>query len=92
MSDQPSTERQATVSRFDADTASGALLFDDGVAATFDAHSMQFSGLRLLRSGQRVKVRVAGPEVGAGTGADAGAPPRILALTLVTFDLPPDQD
>jgi cold shock CspA family protein len=65
--------RQATVHRYDPETASGSVLLDDGVDVPFDAAALQGSGLRLLRVGQRVRIRVAGD--------------RVSALTLATFPL-----
>jgi cold shock CspA family protein len=49
---------QATVSRFDDDTRSGAVLLDDGVELAFDANALVGTGLRMLRSGQRVHLEV----------------------------------
>ncbi len=68
---------QATVRRFDAGTASGSVLLDDGVELPFDAAAFESSGLRLLRSGQRVRIRV-----------DPLAQ-RVLALTIATLPDPP---
>jgi 2-phospho-L-lactate guanylyltransferase len=65
--------RQATVHRYDPTTRSGSVLLDDGVGLDFDAAALEGSGLRLLRVGQRVRIRVAGDQV--------------AALTLVTFPL-----
>jgi len=67
---------QATVRSYDAGTRSGSVFADDGVVLSFDAGALAGSGLRLLRPGQRIHFR-----------AD-GDPPRITALTLVTFPLP----
>jgi cold shock CspA family protein len=66
---------QATVSRFDAATASGTVLLDDGVELAFDATALQASGLRLLRPGQRVRISTAGegPEL------------EVTALTILTL-------
>ncbi len=66
---------QATVSAFDATTASGAVLLDDGVEVSFTAAALAQSGLRLLRPGQRVRLDL--------TGA-AGAP-RIEKLQIITL-------
>ena len=49
---------QATVSRFDDGTRSGAVLLDDGVELAFDAHALVGTGLRLLRPGQRVRLEL----------------------------------
>ena len=54
---------QGTIATFDAGSRSGTLLLDDGTELTFDAPAFDGSGLRKLRSGQRVDVD-AGP---AGT-------------------------
>jgi cold shock CspA family protein len=51
---------QATVSGFDPDTSSGTVLLDDGVELPFGEPAMRGSGLRLLRSGQRVRLEVSG--------------------------------
>ena len=69
---------QATVRTFDAQTGSGDVLLDDGAALAFDAAAFGRSGLRLLRTGQRVRVLL-----------DAAG--RVEALTLVTFPDPPPQ-
>lgn len=47
---------QGTVSEFDPQSRSGALLLDDGTRIEFDAAAFAASGLRLLRVGQRVHV------------------------------------
>ena len=49
---------QATVHSFDAETRTGSVLRDDGLQLPFDAHTFDDSGLRLLRSGQRLTVEV----------------------------------
>jgi cold shock CspA family protein len=49
---------QATVADFDTATGNGSVLLDDGAAATFAGEVFAASGLRLLRSGQRVRVRL----------------------------------
>ena len=68
--------RQATVRSFDPDRRSGSLLADDGSVLGFGAGAFGVSGLRLLRPGQRVTIRLAPDGV-------------ITALTLITFPLPP---
>ena len=68
---------QATVRGFDPSDGSGSVFLDDGSVAEFAAGVFAASGLRLLRRGQRVAVRL-GP-----TGA-------ITALALATFPLPAD--
>lgn len=60
---------------FDAATRCGDVLLDDGSLKTFDAAAFDPSGLRLLRGGQRVRMRVDG----------AGA---VEFITLATFDDP----
>jgi hypothetical protein len=64
---------QATVRSFDAASRDGDVLLDDGSVRTFDAAAFDPSGLRLLRLGQRVRLRVNA----------AGA---IDFITLATFD------
>jgi 2-phospho-L-lactate guanylyltransferase len=50
---------QATVRSFDPRTHTGDVLLDDGRALTFPARAFEASGLRLLRLGQRVRLRLA---------------------------------
>lgn len=69
---------QATVRRFDPDTRSGTVLLDNGVELPYDGTAFD-PRLRLLRSGQRVRISV------------EGLPPRtrVTFLTVVTMpDLP----
>jgi cold shock CspA family protein len=68
---------QATVSTFSAQTRSGRVLLDDGTEIPFDHKAFDASGLRKLRLGQRVRVRL------AGQGPDL----RVTRLTLATFAL-----
>lgn len=68
-------EQQATVRDYDAAGRSGTVFFDDGTIVAFDSAAYDVGGLRLLRPGQRVRVRV----------ADTGAGPVVTALTLSTF-------
>ncbi|NUP50168.1 MAG: hypothetical protein HOW97_23080 [Catenulispora sp.] len=70
-----STEVQGTARVFDPATRGGTVLLDDGTEVAFDGAAFDAGGLRLLRIGQRVKMR-----------RDAGG--RIVALTLVTLPLP----
>jgi hypothetical protein len=49
---------QATVSEYDPQTRSGAVLLDDGVRLPFGAEALAGTRLRLLRRGQRVNVMV----------------------------------
>lgn len=65
----------ATVKAFDSDTGSGSVLLDDGHEIAFSAAAFALSGLRLLRSGQRVRLRI---------GTDL----TIEALTIATLDFP----
>jgi len=64
---------QATVATFSSETQSGTVLLDTGAGMSFDADAFARSGLRFLRLGQRVNIRV-----------DDG---RISALTLATLPL-----
>jgi cold shock CspA family protein len=68
---------QATVRSFDPADGSGTLLADDGTRLEFGAAAFAASGLRLLRPGQRVSIRL----------GDGGA---VTALALATFPLPGD--
>lgn len=68
------TEAQGTARVFDPATRTGTVLLDDGTEVAFDAAAFDAGGLRLLRVGQRVRMRV---EEG-----------RITAVTLVTLPLP----
>jgi 2-phospho-L-lactate guanylyltransferase len=49
---------QATVRSFDAHTRTGDLLLDDGRLLDFPARAFDASGLRRLRLGQRVRLRL----------------------------------
>ncbi|HWA68095.1 MAG TPA: hypothetical protein VG899_17170 [Mycobacteriales bacterium] len=66
---------QATVRRFDEATRSGDVLLDSGAAVEFDAGAFDRSGLRLLRTGQRVRLDL----------DEAG---RVRSLTIATFPDP----
>jgi hypothetical protein len=70
---------QATVRSYDETARSGSVFTDDGTVVPFAPGSLAGSGLRLLRPGQRVRLRL---------GQDG----TITALTLATFPLPPDPD
>ncbi|HEU4945567.1 MAG TPA: hypothetical protein VFT31_00295 [Kribbella sp.] len=63
---------QATVSRFDAETASGAVLTDNGVELPFGPEALANAGVRFLRPGQRVRLTT------EGSGAD-------LTITTLRF-------
>lgn len=45
---------QGTIKDFDDTTRAGSLLLDDGTEVVIDASSLEGSGLRSLRVGQRV--------------------------------------
>jgi 2-phospho-L-lactate guanylyltransferase len=47
---------QGTVSEFDPETRSGAVLLDDGSEVRFPTAAFDAGGLRLLRLGQRLKL------------------------------------
>lgn len=49
---------QASVHEFDPETGAGSVLLDDGLRVPFDGEAFAASGLRLLRSGQRLTVQV----------------------------------
>jgi cold shock CspA family protein len=49
---------QASVHSFDPQTGDGSVLLDDGRRVPFDGDVFARSGLRLLRSGQRVTVEL----------------------------------
>lgn len=49
---------QATVRTFDPASRSGDVLCDDGSVLSFGADAFDASGLRLLRLGQRVRLRL----------------------------------
>jgi 2-phospho-L-lactate guanylyltransferase len=49
---------QATVRQFDGETRCGDVLLDDGRVVEFGAAAFEASGLRLLRLGQRVRLRL----------------------------------
>ena len=55
---------QATVSRYDTETFSGAVLTDTGVELPFTVHAVAETPVRLLRLGQRVRLET------TGAGAD----------------------
>jgi cold shock CspA family protein len=70
---------QATVRDFDPASGAGSVFLDNGTVCQFGPGVFAASGLRLLRRGQRVGVRL-------GPAGD------IAALTLATFPLPPEED
>jgi len=63
---------QGTVSRYDTETFSGAVLTDGGVELPFTVHAVSDTPVRHLRIGQRVRLET------TGSGAD-------LAVTKVDF-------
>jgi cold shock CspA family protein len=65
---------QGTVATFVPETNSGTVLLDDGTELAFDGTAFAASGLRMLRFGQRVNMRV----------VDG----RVAALTHISFPLP----
>jgi hypothetical protein len=67
---------QATVRTYDEVSRSGTVLTDDGTELSYDADAFIAGGLRLLRFGQRVRIRT-----------DAAAC-RVTFLTLVTLPDP----
>jgi cold shock CspA family protein len=70
------TGMQATVSRYDADTRSGAVLTDTGIELSFDAAAIETAPVRFLRPGQRVRLDT------TGTGADLA----VTAIRFITLD------
>lgn len=63
----------ATVATYDAATRSGTLLGDDGVRLAFDDTALD-RAVRLLRSGQRVRVVLAPEPDAAGRVVAVGLP------------------
>lgn len=72
------TDVQATVASWSATTRGGSVLLDDGSMLDFDHAVFDRSGLRLLRFGQRVRIRV----------VDENGRRRIDALTIATLPWP----
>lgn len=68
------SEVQATVATFSSETSSGTVLLDTGTELTFDGAAFAHSGLRFLRLGQRVVMRV----------VDG----RVVAIAHASFPLP----
>ncbi|MDQ1625305.1 MAG: hypothetical protein QOJ49_803 [Actinomycetota bacterium] len=66
---------QATVRSYDPVSRSGSVLLDDGTELDYDARALGGSGVRLLRSGQRVRVELA---------PDASRP-EVRFLTIATL-------
>lgn len=69
---------QATAFTFDPDTRAGSVLLDDGTPLPFDGPAFDAGALRMLRPGQRVRIRT------EGTG-DAR---RVVFVTLATYPDP----
>jgi len=69
---------QATSYTWDPDTRCGSVLLDDGTPLPFGAAAFDAGGLRLLRPGQRVRIRTAGE----------GGERRVVFVTLQTFPDP----
>jgi 2-phospho-L-lactate guanylyltransferase len=69
---------QATVASWSGTTRGGSVLLDDGTMLDFDHAVFDRSGLRLLRFGQRVRLRVTEDQGGR----------RIAALTIATLPWP----
>ncbi|KAA2263421.1 cold-shock protein [Solihabitans fulvus] len=67
---------QGTVATFARDTGGGTVLLDSGAELSFDGNAFARSGLRMLRLGQRVLLRV----------VDG----RVTAITHISFPLPQD--
>jgi 2-phospho-L-lactate/phosphoenolpyruvate guanylyltransferase len=67
---------QGTVRSFDPRTRTGDVLLDDGKLLPFPARAFDASGLRLLRLGQRVRLRL----------DDAG---EVTLVTIATLPDPP---
>ncbi|WP_431948115.1 hypothetical protein [Actinacidiphila sp. bgisy167] len=66
---------QATAYTYDPETRAGSVLLDDGTPLPFDAAAFDAGGLRLLRPGQRVRIRTHG----------SGEERRVVFVTLQTF-------
>lgn len=66
---------QGTVKHFDPSAREGTLLLDDRTEVVIDATSVEASGARLLRVGQRVKFDL----------AEEGGKKVARDLTLITF-------
>ena len=66
---------QATSYTYDPETRSGSVLLDDGTPMDFDAAAFDAGELRLLRSGQRVRIETEGE----------GDARRITLVTLQTM-------
>ena len=67
---------QGTIKHYDTTTHTGVLLLDDETEVHIDPVSLEGSGLRYLRIGQRVKFNV----------VDEGGQPMARTLRHITFD------
>jgi 2-phospho-L-lactate guanylyltransferase len=67
---------QGTIKSYDVESRDGVLLTDDEQEIHIDATSVEGSGIRYLRIGQRVKFYL----------ADEGGKKLARSLRLVTFD------
>jgi 2-phospho-L-lactate guanylyltransferase len=67
---------QGTIKDFDPNTRTGTLLQDDRTEVHIDAGSLEGSGLRYLRIGQRVKYEL----------AEEGGKKMARTLRHITFD------
>jgi cold shock CspA family protein len=67
---------QGTIKTYDVEKRTGALLTDDEQEISIDATSVEGSGIRYLRIGQRVKFDL----------AEEGGKKLARSLRLVTFD------
>jgi hypothetical protein len=70
---------QGTVAGFDAESRTGSVFLDDGSRVGFGRDSLEASRVRILRPGQRVRLR-------AEPLADGGF--TVVALALLTMPLP----
>jgi 2-phospho-L-lactate guanylyltransferase len=66
---------QATAFTYDPETRTGSVLLDDGTPLEFDRAAFDAGQLRLLRPGQRVRIRTEG----------SGAARRVVFVTLQTY-------
>ncbi len=73
---------QATVHRFDPLTGSGSLLTDEGLLIPFGPEALADSGLRHLRTGQRLTVVLAEDASTPAGQPAAGPAPRVTAMHL----------
>jgi len=66
---------QGTVATFAPETGSGSVYLDDGTELPFSAAAFQTSGMRFLRPGQRVRMRIADGQIDALTHIALPLPP-----------------